>query len=78
MVEDKEITPEQKIKMLRDGQAELGQIFLANLLPLIGNEGDKPEINFWKTTVHMPNGGIYLLSLAHVDGPKYTFENDAS
>lgn len=77
MVEEN-LSEEQKIKLLRDGQADLGQVFLANLLPLIGAEGAMPELNFWKTTVHMPNGGTYLMSFAHVDGPKYTFKNDAS
>lgn len=68
--ENKEMTPDERRKALRDGQAQLGGAFIGGLIPLLKSEGGLPALNFWKTTITMPDGGTYLLSLAHVDGPK--------
>lgn len=32
------------------------------------------ELNFIKTPVEMPNGGKYLLTFCHVEGPKIPFK----
>jgi hypothetical protein len=35
-----------------------------------------PEINFFKTTVEVEGGGIYLLQLQHISGPKIKLSQD--
>jgi len=70
MLDEKEITEEERSELYRQGQSDLSEVFLANLIPLVKAQGGMPELNYWKTTVKLPDGGVYLLSLLHVDGPK--------
>lgn len=37
---------------------------------------DLKELNYFKAPVTMGNGGKYMLSLTHVDGPKIKFGED--
>lgn len=43
--------------------------FVSNVALLMANQG-LTDINFWKKCVTTPDGGVYLLQLIHVDGPK--------
>ena len=74
MTDDKVLTQEEKTKYLRQGQGELAELFIDALIDLVKSEPTFSELNFWKSTIHMPNGGAYILSFMHVDGPKIAVE----
>jgi hypothetical protein len=48
---------------------EAARTYIKALLPLVALSGID-ELNFVKKTLEMPDGGIYLLQLQHVMGPK--------
>lgn len=63
---EKEMTPKE-IEQLR---LESADEYLNAAIYLTALDPNIKELNFIKTAVEMPDGGIYLLSLLHVSGPK--------
>jgi hypothetical protein len=58
---------------------ELTREYLSALLSLLSMDEaykDNQDFNFFKTSIITPNGGIYLLQVQHVEGPKINFTAD--
>lgn len=44
--------------------------YFLNVLALLSHDSEPKELNYVKVPVTTPDGGIYLISILHVDGPK--------
>lgn len=55
-------------------QTEIAKVYLTAVLELLNLQGHG-ELNFAKTSFTTPEGGTYLLQVAHVDGPKIDCQN---
>ncbi|HKZ42069.1 MAG TPA: hypothetical protein VJ044_13985 [Candidatus Hodarchaeales archaeon] len=58
-------TPEQ----IEAAHTEMAQMYLAGVLQVLNIQGHG-ELNFLKKTVTTPQGGVYVLQILHVEGPK--------
>ena len=48
--------------------------FLAGAIALALEDKSMKELTYIKTPVQMPDGGLYLVSILHVEGPKLDLE----
>lgn len=54
---------------VQEAYRELNKAYLTAIIEIMASE-KLPEINFYKTTIQTQDGGVYLLQLQHVSGPK--------
>lgn len=54
---------------LDEAKIDINKAYLDAVVQIMAMEGFK-EINFWKTSIVTPDGGVYILQLQHVNGPK--------
>lgn len=48
--------------------------FLNSAVAAVSFDKKIKELNYIKKSVTMPDGGIYLVSILHIDGPKFDME----
>lgn len=53
----------------------LHQEYASQMLALLSHDPEINEVNYIKAGIVMPNGGNYLLSLLHIDGPKLSMDS---
>lgn len=66
-----EQVPQEK-KSIEQLMCELNRSYVEGLLTLL-TYTDLKELNYSKTSIKLDNGGVYLLSFLHVQGPKIEF-----
>jgi hypothetical protein len=66
----KKFKPEQ----VEGGFNALFSSFLNSVVALVSFDKKIKELNYVKKTITLPNGGIYLVSVLHIDGPKFDME----
>lgn len=49
--------------------------YFMNVLGLMSHEKDAGELSYVKVPMVTPNGGTYLVSILHIDGPKLHLGN---
>lgn len=52
--------------------------FFMNVIALESHDPQQKELNYHKKAVQTPDGGTYLISILHVDGPKLNLQDLAS
>lgn len=61
----KDLTPEE----IEKGHTEIARAYILAMLDLMFLSGQE-EVNFMKKTLETPDGGVYLLQVQHISGPK--------
>lgn len=56
------------------GLTELFKTFLSSAVAICSFDKKMKEINYIKKSVTFPDGGVYLVSILHIDGPKFDME----
>lgn len=44
--------------------------YFMQVMALLSHDSDQKELSYVKVPVMTPNGGTYLISILHIDGPK--------
>jgi hypothetical protein len=68
------LPPKTKEQQLEDAHNTIASAYLQAVLELLWMAGHE-ELNFIKKSVETPDGGVYILQLQHVTGPKINVQN---
>lgn len=63
-----------KASEIEQGFNDLFSSFLSSAIAMASYDKKIKELTYLKKSVTMPNGGIYLVSILHIDGPKFDME----
>jgi hypothetical protein len=66
----KKFKPEE----IETGLTEVFKTFMASAIALCSFDKKMKELNYVKKSITTPDGGVYLISILHVDGPKFDME----
>jgi hypothetical protein len=66
---------DEKANVFTKGQIQdaldlLHSEYFMQVIALVSQDGETQELNYVKVPVVTPEGGTYLVSILHVDGPK--------
>jgi hypothetical protein len=59
---------------VEEGLTSLFASFLNSAVAMVSYDKKIKELNYIKKSVTFPDGGIYLVSILHIDGPKFDLE----
>jgi hypothetical protein len=59
---------------IETGLTDLFRTFMGSAIALCSFDKKMKELNYIKKSITMPDGGIYLISILHIDGPKFDME----
>lgn len=62
-------------KALEDAMNTVTSEYLSAVLTFLSQDDSLDEISYFKKSIEMPNGGIYVLMLQHVTGPKLSLKS---
>lgn len=63
-----------KLEDVQTGLTEVCKSFLSSVVAIVSYDKTKKDVNYVRQLVTFPDGGVYLVSVLHVDGPEFDME----